>query len=100
MSYRVALTPAARDDLIAIRDWIAVEAQSYEVADAYVNRIKARIGTLSDFPGRGSPRMDLGPDFRSIAFERRRTIIYRIDDDVVRVLRVLDGARDVGQVFG
>ena len=100
MSYRVALTPAARDDLIAIRDWIAVEAQSYEVADAYVNRIKARIGTLADFPGRGSPRGDLGPNFRSIAFERRRTIIYRVEGDVVRILRVLDASRDLGLVFG
>lgn len=100
MSFRVALTPAARDDLIGIRDWIAVEAQSYEVADAYVNRIKARIGSLADFPRRGSPRLDLGPNFRSIAFERRRTIIYRVEDEIVRILRVVDASRDLNRVFG
>ena len=99
MSYSVELTPAARDDLIGIRDWIAVQAQSYDIADAYVERIKARLSSLADFPNRGSPRPDLGPELRSIPFERKRIIVYRIEGDVVDILRVLDGARDLSCLF-
>ena len=63
MTHEVELTPAAREDPIDLRDWIAVPAGDYDVADAYVDRIEVRIGTLAAFPARGTPRPDLGRTF-------------------------------------
>lgn len=99
MTWRVQVSPCARDDLIDIRDRVAVLAQDYDVADRYVGRMEARIATLAEFPNRGTPRPDLGLGVRSIPFERRRVIFYRVDADKVLVLRVLDGARDLGAAF-
>lgn len=45
-------------------------------------------------PERGPRRDDLAAGIRILPFERRTVIIYRIDGDTVRILRVLYGGRD------
>ena len=95
---RVRLSPPAIADLKRIADWIGDYADE-DVAEAYVRRIERRCGQLSSFPRRGRQRDELGEGLRSIAFERRATILYRIEADEVVVLRVHHAGRDADREF-
>ncbi|MFV0645057.1 MAG: type II toxin-antitoxin system RelE/ParE family toxin [Sphingomonadaceae bacterium] len=98
MIYRVQLSELAIDDLIALHRWITSEADA-ETATGYIDRIEARIAALSEFPNRGTPRDDLSDRLRTLAFERRLIIAYKINDETVTVLRVINAARDLGSDF-
>jgi len=89
----VTLSDDAIEDLAKIGVWIAGRA-GRTVANSYVDRIEAACWRLSDYPRRGTPRDDLAPSLRTITFERRIVIAYRIDADAVRILRVIHNARD------
>lgn len=89
----VVVDEAAVMDLAMLAHWIADHAD-LDTALAYVDRIQARFATLAGFPDRGTPRDDLAPGIRSLSFERRQLILYRVDGDAVTILRVVDDARD------
>lgn len=55
MTYDVQLSALAIEDLIALHQWVSVEAD-IPTADGYLARIEERIAALADFPHRGSPR--------------------------------------------
>lgn len=55
---------------------------------------------LAEFPGMGRLADELGTGFRSLAFERRAVIIYRVSDAAVEVLGVYFGGRDVAALLG
>lgn len=95
---RVRFGGLAIADLKRIADWIG-DRSDEDVAEAYVRRIEARCRQLGQFPRRGRPRDELGGGLRSIAFERRATILYRIEDDEVVVLRVHYAGQDAGRGF-
>lgn len=63
ISYRIVVTPEARDDLDAVHSYIAAAADT-ETASRFTNGIIDHIATLSAFPKRGTPRDDLRPDWR------------------------------------
>jgi toxin ParE1/3/4 len=90
----VRLAPLAIADLIALRRWVA-EVADRATADAWLDRIETRIASLASYPDRGTPRDDLAPGLRTIPFERRLLIAYRVGADVVDVLRVVDARRDL-----
>jgi toxin ParE1/3/4 len=93
--YDVVLAPLALDDLKAIFDFIAGDA-GFDIADAYVARMEAACQRLTSFPHRGTPRDDLVPGLRTLAFERRATIAYMVEAGTVTIQRVLYGGRDIG----
>lgn len=95
---RVRLSAPAIADLKRIADWIGEHADE-EVGEAYVRRIETRCGQLGHFPRRGRPRDELGEGLRSIAFERRATILYRIEAGEVVILRVHYAGRDPDREF-
>lgn len=97
MSLTVRLSEVAVNDLTALRNWVA-EIADEQTALAYVDRVAAKFATLSDFPRRGQSRPEVGPDIRSISFERRLIIFYRIDNEEVWIERIVSGARDLGQL--
>ena len=81
-----------------VREWIMSEADA-ETAERYIDRVKARLGRLTDFPNRGAPRPDLAPGLRTLSFERRLIIAYRVELGIVRIVRVVDAKRDLGRLF-
>ena len=88
-----------RADLVSIYLW--VEAAAGEaVAAAYQDRLRAACLALADFPGRGSPRPDLGSGVRSVAFERRAVIAYRELGETVEILAIAHRGRDLAQEMG
>jgi toxin ParE1/3/4 len=65
------------------------------VADAYLTRIETAVHALGEFPHRGTRHDELGPGFRTIGFERRVTIVFRVLSVEVEILHVLYGGRDL-----
>lgn len=98
MPHSVRLGKVAIADLKAIGDWIADRA-SEDVAENYVRRIETHCQTLAEFPQRGMARGDLPSGIRSIAFERRVTILYRVETAEVVIQRIFYAGRDIGRGF-
>ena len=95
----VVWSHAARNDLYTVYDWIAGQADA-ATAFAYTARIEAFASKLSYFPNRGTPRFGVASGLRSITFERRYIVAYRVEPDGVRIVRLIDTARDFWRAFG
>jgi toxin ParE1/3/4 len=89
---QVELSALALADIDRIADWVAENA-GVDVALAYITRIEAACAGLADFPLRGTPRDDLGTGVRSISFEGRATIVYRVESVRVLVLGIFHAGR-------
>lgn len=89
-------TEPGLDDLQAIRDYIARDSETY--AGDFVENILSAVERLSTFPriGRVVPEADV-PDIRELIFRGYR-IMYRVDQDVVQVLAVIHGCRDIARM--
>ena len=98
MTYEVQLSALAIEDLIALHQWVRVEAD-IPTADGYLGRIEERIAALADFPQRGSPRDDLVAGLRTLTFERRLLIAYNVDGQIVTVQRVINAFRDLAPIL-
>jgi toxin ParE1/3/4 len=96
---RVRITGPARRDLKAIRRYIATD--SPDRAQAVVDRILDRCALLGVAPAQGRVRDDGPPiagEVRSVPVPPY-VVFYRIAGNVVQVLRVVDGRRDLGTAF-
>ena len=89
----VEFAPEARDDLIALYDWIADRAD-HMVAIGYVERLEAFCRKLSIGSARGSRRDDVREGLRVIGFKRRINVAFVVEDDRVVVLRLFYGGRN------
>ena len=86
MIAKVLFHRRAEADLEAIYHFIA--ADSPERAIGFVRRIRAFCITLQTMPLRGRSRDDLAEGVRTIVFERRLVVAYRIGPAEVTVLRL------------
>ena len=98
VAHKLAYRPSAAADLQDIYLWLREEAGA-EAAFDYVWRLHTACRGLCNFPGRGSPRDDLAPGLRTIAFERRAVIAYLVQPGTVRIVRILRRGRDIGHAF-
>jgi toxin ParE1/3/4 len=88
---RLSWRPAAEADRLAIYDHI--EADNPQAAERIDERILARVLTLLQLPQSGRPGRVEGTRELTV----RRTpylVIDRIEDDTVRILRILHSARE------
>ena len=93
--FLVVFSPEAGDDLTSLYDYIADHAGA-AVALGYIERIEVQCRGLEAFPDRGGPRDDIRPGLRLIGFERRVTIAFHRQDNLVVIDRILYGGRDLG----
>lgn len=98
MAFEVRLLSEAEDDLFEIYRYVADQGGA-ERTDAYDRRIRAACRKLADYPRRGTPRELLGPGLRSITFERRATVYYRVTEPVVEIVRILRRGLDSDREF-
>lgn len=89
----VEFAPEAREDLIALYDWVA-DATSPETAVGYIGRIEKFISSFDVASERGTRRDDVRPGIRTIGFERRITIAFVVDEERVSILRIFYAGRD------
>jgi toxin ParE1/3/4 len=94
---RAYISPKALEDIKAIEDDIA-EQSGEARADVVVARIDKAMDTLTFMPGIGNPRAYLEAGVRAFSVAPW-TIYYRPLPDGIRVLRVLDGRRNLPALF-
>lgn len=95
---KVEITRRARIDLIEIGDYLERVA-SRPTALRWITRLEARALGLGSQPYAGAEDAELGGRRRVV--ERPYLIVYRIiSKDLVRVVRVVHGARDLPSLFG
>lgn len=87
--YKVRLTDKAEFDLLHIYRYISNKSSSRAVARGYISRIRAFLADFETFPERGTVRSELREGLSIVGFERRISIAFVVEGDVVVVLRVL-----------
>lgn len=93
MVRKVRFRASAEADLFALHDYIA-KAAGLRIAGDYIGRIEAACMQLETFPERGTKRDDLAPGVRTIGFERRVTIAFRVLADAVEIVAIAYAGRD------
>lgn len=89
----VSFAPEAEADLGSIYEGIADRAGP-NVALGYVERLHGSCLSLGLASERGTRRDDIRPGLRTIGFERRVTIAFKVDPGSVLVLRLFYGGQD------
>jgi toxin ParE1/3/4 len=98
VTHRVDFSETAWQDADEIYRWIADRADP-QTAQHYVDRIIDYCSGLRNFPNRGTPRADLAPGMRTTVFEGRAVIVYVVQGNAVRILRILHKGRDLGRAL-
>lgn len=93
MSHRIVFTPEARDQLDLLYRYIA-DAADTDTASRFTGGILDYVAGLQDFPRRGTPRDDLRPGLRILAWKRRVTIAFVVEEADVVVIGIFYGGRD------
>jgi toxin ParE1/3/4 len=86
----------AKADLLDIWLWIAND--SVATADRILDEIECKANLLQDNREIGVARPDIAPQARSLVVARW-LILYTLEPGGVRIVRVVDGARDLSKVF-
>jgi len=85
----------AKQDLLDIWLWIARDNAG--LADAVLDRIEQRANKLSQHREIGAARPGIGEGARGLVIERW-LVLYRLVDSGVQIVRIVDGARDLGRL--
>jgi toxin ParE1/3/4 len=93
VAHKVVFRRRAEKRLIELGDYIASQAGP-NIANGYLDRIYAACMALAHFPERGRRRDDILPGLRTIGFERRATIAFRVLKTRVEIVTVAYGGRD------
>ena len=92
MAHKVVFRDQANAELTALYDYIA-DNSGPTVAIAYVRRLRDACMALEHFPERGTRRDDILKGLRTIGFERRVTIAFRVLKSRVEIITVAYGGR-------
>jgi len=93
VAYKVYFRPQAEADLFGLCEYITSKA-GIEVAGNYIDRIEAACMALASFPRRGIRRDEILPGQRTIGFERRITIAFRVLRTRVEIVTIAYAGRD------
>jgi toxin ParE1/3/4 len=93
VTHEVYFRPRAEADLVALYEYIASQA-GVVVAGDYIGRMQAACMALATVPERGTRRDDILPGLRTIGFERRATIAFRVLRTRVEIVTIAYGGRD------
>ena len=97
----IRFSPDALEDLKEIKGYITDDLQNENAAENTIGTIMDRIKQLIDFPDMGAPLSSVAEtqsDYRYLICGSY-TALYRHDEDVVYVVRVLYGRRDYMRVL-
>lgn len=93
---KLRYTPESRADLRAIRTYISKALGNPDAAERTVLRLLDACADLKQFPRLGralSGRIDRETDLRYLVCGKH-LVFYRIEQESVSVVRILDGRRD------
>lgn len=92
----ITLTVAARQDLLSIWEYIADDNPT--AADRVLDTLDKKMALLAEHPFLGPARPDIAPDLRYLVSDNF-VVLYRVLPDVVEIVRVLHGARNLTAIF-
>ena len=92
----VVRTEQAEADLEAILTYL--EGRSPPAAERFAAAVDSRCRQLGQLPEIGRLREELAEGVRSIVIEKY-VLFYRVNEQAVQVLRILDGSRDLRGIF-
>ncbi len=92
---RVRYTKLAREDLLDI--WVHIASRNTQTADRIYDRIEASCKRLAEHPQLGPARPDISDEARMLVIDRWLAL-YRLIEDGVQVVRIVDGVRDLTQL--
>ena len=93
----VSFSPKSRQDLLDIGDFIAKDSRTN--ARRFVGKLMAQCQRIGHAPLAYASREDLAPGLRTAPIGRY-VVFFRVLGDMVRIERVLHGARDFLAVLG
>jgi toxin ParE1/3/4 len=94
------LLPEAEAELDGIWMHLARESGSVDIATRVVESVTERFWRLARYPRIGRRRDDLRPGLRSLA-AGDYIIVHRVmEEEVVLILHVVHGSRDIPALFG
>ena len=97
--YKLRYLAQAKDDLIAIKRYIARESGSQSVALQYAEKLRQQCRKLAELPGQiGRHRPELRRDLYSIPFGNY-VIFFRRVNDVLEIITIIEGHRDIDAIF-
>ena len=96
MAANVERTPRVAVDLDEI--WLAIATDNAMAADRVLGRILEAAQRLGEFPQMGQARDELRPGLRGWAVGDY-LIFYSATPGVVTILRIVHGARDLGELL-
>ncbi len=98
--YKLIYTPRALNDLIRIKEWI-IQKHGSDVAKISMRKLTATARQLEYFPKQGS-RLEYiiqRPTEYRFIFVKPNYIIYRIEENIVKIIRVLNEKEDFMQIL-
>jgi toxin ParE1/3/4 len=93
----VIWAPEALEDIDQLWEYHAEVAGSAS-ADRILRQIAKVVATLDEFPLAGRSRDDIGANLRSLS-AGSQIVFYRLKGDRPEIVRVLDGRRDIDEIF-
>jgi len=99
--FEVKITPQAAEDLLEIKNYIENELQNPIAAKNTVLKIVETYENLAEFPEIGIPveRYVLFPTDYKFVLANNYSIFYRIEDKIVRVIRIMYSKRDFVRIL-
>jgi plasmid stabilization system protein ParE len=96
--YRVAYSQECEREIRELHAYITLE-KSYRVATQYIRRLKTFCKSMAIAPHRGEHRPGLAEQQRTIGFEGRISIVFRVYDEqkLVRITGIRYGGRSLDQ---
>ena len=97
---KFAIQPSAREDILRQYRYYLIEVDEELVAERFLKAVQSAIRQVCRDPGIGAPKVLSNPKLGGLrswpvkGFAEIRAY-YLVSDDVVRVVRVLHGKRDI-----
>jgi toxin ParE1/3/4 len=94
MRHKIVWTRQAKEDLRAIREYIARDAPATAVA--YTRLLRLSVSRLREFPFSGQVVPEIGKQHIREMIHGNYRIIYRVQNSLVEILTVFHGSRMLG----
>ena len=97
---RLRLLESARQDIADIFAYVERRSGSASVAERLARQINDQCRQIARLPGTlGRARPELRPDLRSAPFKGYFIFFRYCDDDVLEIVRIIEGHRDIPAQF-
>lgn len=97
---RLRILDSARRDIAEIYAYVEQRSGNASVAERFARQINEQCRQLARLPGTlGRARPELRPDLRSAPFKGYVIFFRYLDEDVLEIIRIIEGHRDIPALF-